>query len=1282
MNQIRWVFAFLALFVLSACGGGGGSPGTSLAGTTEKTALFTSAPASLTLSSGATSEAYTISGGVAPYVASPDTPSLISVSLSGSTFTISTVAGKSGSGSIVVTDSSGAKITLTVTVPSPATLFSTAPAALQILGGTTNFYTVFGGVAPYVVNGSGPIAKAVLSGDSLAISGLTPGHQTVAVSDAKGTVISIDVTVNQGMYTDAPANLIVASGTGNTYSVFGGVFFSASSPYRINNSNPIVANATIAGSTLSVSGLSSGSATLVISDSVGATILIAVTVPLPGAILTTAPSNLSLATGTSGNYSISGGVGPYTATSANPSLVSVSVTGSSLLIGAVADTVGGTANVIVSDSKGTPPVTIAVTTASVQFFTTAPAQLAIAAGDSKIFAVFGGSAPYSVVNTHPAVVTGVISGSRLAITGAVAGAGSIILNDAKGASVSIAVVVSAPGPLYLSAPGGTVTLASGSSVTYDIIGGVPPYLAGSNGLTIAKGTIVNANQIRVEGLAAGSARLAVTDSAGTQVSFDVKVPGASQMFTTAPTSGVYLASAEQVSYAVYGGLQPYSVTGSNESVVHAILSQGVGSAALVLQAVSGGTANVLVTDAAGLSINIPVTIGSINKFFVTAPDQLAMGAGTSAGYQISGGTRPYTVSSSDTRVANGSVVFSNATSSALQINALTVGTAILMVSDASGARTPITVVVDGTGGTGATAAATIDILASGNSLNSTPGSSISFLVSVKDLLNTTLPKQTVAFSASSGTLSGANPSPVTGAAGTIATVTLSPGADASNRNITVTAVTGSISRSIVIPVVGTTLAVSGPGAALVGSGAQNFTLKAADSSGKPVVGASLVITSALGNGISPQTVVTDSSGAGTVAFTAANVGTDTLMVTGLGTSGTASVIVSNVDFSFIAPAAAALLPVSAANPVTVRYRVAGIGVAGQTVTFSSTRGNLSATTAVTDINGDATVNVSSTTAGPVTVSAQLGTARSSLTAAFVATVPATLVLQANPAAVLPNTAGSTTNQSALTAVVRDAVGNPVQGVAVNFSAITDGSNGSISPGSATTDSNGMATAQFIPGPLSTAANGVQIKATVQLSPLITSAAALTVNGSALFISIARSGTLTAFDSTTYQKDFSVYVTDATGAPAGNRAVTLAVDPIAYGKGSLGIGLCGAVACWTYVAGSPTLCINEDTNRNGVFDAGDNDVNGDGRLQPGIPAVITSSVTTDVLGFATFTLRYGKNYALWVSTQITAKSLVGGTESRQVHAYDLEMTSLDAFDAGPPANQVSPFGVANVCTNPG
>jgi hypothetical protein len=293
---------------------------------------------------------------------------------------------------------------------------------------------------------------------------------------------------------------------------------------------------------------------------------------------------------------------------------------------------------------------------------------------------------------------------------------------------------------------------------------------------------------------------------------------------------------------------------------------------------------------------------------------------------------------------------------------------------------------------------------------------------------------------------------------------------------------------------------------------------------------------------------------------------------------------------------------------------------------------------------------------------------------FVATTPASLVLQANPGSIPPNPTGSTGNQVTLQAVVRDASGNPVPGRVVNFSAITDGSNGVISPGSGTTDANGTVVSQFIPGALTTASNGVVLSASVQ-GTSVAGTASLTVSGQALFISIGTGNEIENLNQTTYQKRFTVYVTDANGAPAGNRVVNLAVFPDLYYKGFLVKG----EKVWDYAGGAPTAaCVNEDSDRNGILNTGE-DINGDGLLTPGLPVVVSpANVTTDASGFATFLLQYGENYAPWVSTTITARTSVGGTESVKTMGYFLAGSAADFSADSPPAGAVSPFGTSGSC----
>lgn len=582
-----------------------------------------------------------------------------------------------------------------------------------------------------------------------------------------------------------------------------------------------------------------------------------------------------------------------------------------------------------------------------------------------------------------------------------------------------------------------------------------------------------------------------------------------------------------------------------------------------------------------------------------------------------------------------------------------------------------------TGGSTATTPvpAAIEVFTSAPELTSAANSSITFTVVVKDANNVALPSQTVTFSASSGNLIGASPIPSTGTAGeAITSVALSPGADRSNRSITVTLKSGSATKDITIPVTGTQLTVSGDSSMLV-NGTTRYSVKAIDSAGQAIPNAAVTVSSSLGNAVTPTAVTTDIQGAATFQYTGNRAGSDKITVTGLGASAATSLSISADDLRFESPAASTTIGVGATQTVVVRYLRNSVPVTGQTITFSTTRGTITPISAATDANGRASAVISSASSGPANVVAQAPSAQVTLPVTYVATVADSLVLQANPGAVPPNTGGGTTNQVTLQASVRDPAGNPVAGRTVNFTAVVDGSNGLLSPGSAVTDAGGIASVQFISGPLSTANNGVVIQATAQGSS-VSGTASLTVNSQALFIAIATGNVVGSLDVTTYEKEFSVYVTDANGAPAANRVVNLSYFPDRYGKGTLTWN--GKV--WTY--DTLTVCQNEDLNRNGILNIGE-DVNADGKLFPGIPVVVSpASVTTGANGFATFKLRYGENQVPWIFGTITARAAVGGTESVKAQVYDIEGQSTDfSNESVAPAGVVSPYGQSSVCTDP-
>lgn len=580
------------------------------------------------------------------------------------------------------------------------------------------------------------------------------------------------------------------------------------------------------------------------------------------------------------------------------------------------------------------------------------------------------------------------------------------------------------------------------------------------------------------------------------------------------------------------------------------------------------------------------------------------------------------------------------------------------------------------GGSGNTAAtvASIEILTSATSLASadnTTGVTVSAVV--KDSSNNALASQPLVFSASSGILGGvAATTSVDGRA----TAKLTAGTDRSNRDIVLTVKSGGVTKTAVLPVTGTTLSASGATSVLAGT-VGNFAVSVRDSSGSAVAGVPIKVSSTLNN------VVTLANGGNTdvnggVAFTynAANPGTDTLTISGAGASQSLNVIVSSLNFAFSSPAAEAEVSVGSQQAVVVRYVSGGVGVPNKTVAFSTTRGSVNPSQAVTDANGNATTQLTSQAVGAAIVSASVdANVVTTLPINFISRTPANLVLQTSSAAVAPNAAGSTVNQTELRATVRDAAGNPVKGQTVFFTAVKDLSGGKIKTGTAITDSNGLATDVFIAGAVSTATNGVQIRATVP-NTAISSDTNITVNGQALFITIAANNTIEKL-STQYRKTFSVQVSDSNGSPVADQSLTVSVWPSIYSKGVLKFSSTDNI----WFSDVSVSCPNEDENRDGKLDARE-DVNSNGVLTPGQPGLVSpANLTTDAAGNVEFNVTYGQQFAFWIDFELSAKATVAGTESGAFFLFPASAPASDMTNKDiPPAAFNNPFGRASSCSD--
>ncbi|MBF0370664.1 MAG: Ig-like domain-containing protein [Magnetococcales bacterium] len=620
-------------------------------------------------------------------------------------------------------------------------------------------------------------------------------------------------------------------------------------------------------------------------------------------------------------------------------------------------------------------------------------------------------------------------------------------------------------------------------------------------------------------------------------------------------------------------------------------------------------------------------------------------------------------------------------------------------------------------------ASSIAILVSSIQLNSSGADSVSVTAIVKDASNNLIENLAVSFSSSDSDSEIQVTQATTDSSG-IASALLTTQGSPKNRDITVTATSGSVSASTTVSVSGTTLTFTPNSASMVYGDSTTFTISLKDSDNNAITGQTVSVTSAHGNtidtdpdtsGTQSDTLTTDVNGEVSIAVIAivsdydddsdGEDDPDVITATSYsGTlSGTAEVSISGDEFVFDIPDAEAtsIVEVDLNTDYTVQVHWKhdnddGQGLvaqSGQTINFSATRGTLSANSATTNSNGEASVTISADNAGPAIIQAVAESTDGPSTQAeieFVATTPYTLVLQADPSSLGVNLDDSTDEQSELIAVVRDVENNLVKNQTVNFS-VTDITGGSLDPPSDTTDSFGRASSVYTAGPVASAYEGIAVTASVPDYASATDSINLTVAEKPLFITLGTGNTMSEYDDTRYAMPYSVLVTDAEGNPMNGVELDIAILPTKYGKGTR---TWGTVAWYTPSAD----CDNEDLNGNGILDEGEDtedlndngvldaneDYNSNGTLEPGNVASLEGSaatVSTGDDGFATFNILYAQEYAYWVIVELTARGTVQGTEDQESVTFYLPGTADDFGDVDvTPPGVTSPFGTASSCAD--
>jgi len=589
---------------------------------------------------------------------------------------------------------------------------------------------------------------------------------------------------------------------------------------------------------------------------------------------------------------------------------------------------------------------------------------------------------------------------------------------------------------------------------------------------------------------------------------------------------------------------------------------------------------------------------------------------------------------------------------------------------------------------------TVRVVSDVNSIPTSTEAVANITVLITDTSNRAKPEQEVEFSSSGGVLQ--NIVPVTDINGEASAV-LNLGQDFRNQNIIVTAVAANSTSSVQVSTSGSNVEISGQ-ELLIAGGVAELVVTMADSTGEPIANEEIIFTSTAGNTITPASVTTDANGLATIEVDS-TLGSDT--ITALALDGTAvathTIGVANDILTFSNPVQSEEVPVGGISEVTVRWESGGAPVIGEDLRFGLTAGQLLGSSVVTtDASGEATVQITSGSAGPATVSVEAvqgGDPAAQIDFEFVATTPAAISLSTS------STRVSTGDTSTLVAAVTDTNGNPVKNTEVIFSS-ADLRGGQINPASAISNSDGVATVTFTAGTLATEFEAIQIVAQV-INSTIVDDASLTAVDRVLNLTIGSTDLIREISGDTqYSLPFVVQVADGGGSPLENATVEVSVRPLTYSKGFFRVvndegllpeelALIDPSADFSgdrYSLRPPheVVCNAEDINGNRILDPGE-DINDNGALDPQDPAVVAAdsvnaptidagSITTDATGSGFFAVIYPQSNAMWSTLEITARARALGAEAEASFRTILPVTveELNDINSGLP-NQVSPYG---------
>ncbi|MFA5080093.1 MAG: peptidoglycan-binding domain-containing protein [Candidatus Paceibacterota bacterium] len=322
----------------------------------------------------------TVSGGAAPYSLASYQSNIFQANISGNVVTITGVS--SGTSSLAVCSAEGGCINLAIVVNGNSTNSSIVLSqnSLSLIVGQSSSVYITGSGSYYISsNSNSSVASSSISGNTVTISGLIAGSTNIYVCQNSGSCATLYVTVNTSGTTTLPttsSSFLTASQSVPTLSIGQSLIITLSGGINNNyyvtyNSNSSVSNTSISGNNLTISGLTNGTAVVVVCSSNNACVPISISVGVvstsSGNSIILNPNNISLKSGEGSVISISGGSSYYISNNSDSAVASAAIVGNKAIVAGIGI---GTANIFICQTGG-QCATLAVTVSSKSNSTTA-----------------------------------------------------------------------------------------------------------------------------------------------------------------------------------------------------------------------------------------------------------------------------------------------------------------------------------------------------------------------------------------------------------------------------------------------------------------------------------------------------------------------------------------------------------------------------------------------------------------------------------------------------------------------------------------------------------------------------------------------------------------------------------------------------------------------------------------------------------------------------------------------------------------------------------------------